>query len=522
MAAKIFINYRRGDDPGYTGRLFDWLQDVFDRQQLFIDVDNIAPGLDFVHELDERVGECDVMLAVIGKGWIDARDATGIRRLDDPSDFVRIEIESALSQGKRVIPVLVGDAQMPRADELPEALRPLVRRNAVRLTHERFSADIQGLVKALQQTLYDTGESRPASAIRLPREGREQPQAFATSQARTGMTPVKIAIASGSGLVLVALVAGAVAYVVAGKPPIAFPEPTHAPSQPSPQAAAPSAMPTQPSSQSTQTPQLPAEPSQPAQQSVRPSGPQIQTVEPQSGAQASAATEGALIDLATVRKMLPQDIPINPDMLRLVQTDPFFANAPAVRVASYSAFTKGIKNDFTKTTDFKLRPIGRGLAEYEQSEKYGHSESQETGIMAANGLISLSVRFINKSQGKVQSTFTGQLTQLDKLTGSSLLAAVGNQFSFRNVHTFSSSTGDLTYEETCRVSERRTASEFWHALTGGAFVITCQGQSNRQNETPKLIHWIFLVELGFMMPGYKLGLDEKDYHTVLTDVTLAP
>jgi hypothetical protein len=115
-----------------------------------LDVDNIAPGLNFVSELNERVAECDVLLAVIGKGWIDARDAAGNRRLDDPDDFVRIEIASALNQGKRVIPVLVGEAHMPRPDQLPEAIRPLASRNAVRLTHERFGADIQGLIGALQ------------------------------------------------------------------------------------------------------------------------------------------------------------------------------------------------------------------------------------------------------------------------------------------------------------------------------------------------------------------------------------
>jgi hypothetical protein len=155
MAGKIFINYRRGDDPGFTGRLFDRLSDAFEPQQLFMDVDNIAPGFDFVRVLEERVAECDVMLAVIGKGWIDARDAAGVRRLDDPKDFVRIEIVSALSQGKRVIPVLVGETRLPRAEELPDVLRPLVRRNAVRLTHERFSADMNGFVKALRQDFAD-------------------------------------------------------------------------------------------------------------------------------------------------------------------------------------------------------------------------------------------------------------------------------------------------------------------------------------------------------------------------------
>ena len=172
MTGKIFINYRRGDDPQAAGRLFDRLQDIFEPQQLFLDVDNIAPGLDFMRVLDERVAECDVVLAVIGKGWIDARDAAGARRLDDPDDFVRIEITSALNQGKRVIPVLIGDTPMPHQEQLPEALRPLARRNAVRLTHERFRADTQGLVKALEQALAEIEEAR-----------REQAQAEAERQA---------------------------------------------------------------------------------------------------------------------------------------------------------------------------------------------------------------------------------------------------------------------------------------------------------------------------------------------------
>ncbi|MGC2122269.1 MAG: TIR domain-containing protein [Xanthobacteraceae bacterium] len=187
MTGKIFINYRRGDDPGHTGRLFDRLQDVFDPGQLFLDVDNIAPGLDFVRVLDERVAECDVVLAVIGKGWIDARDPAGARRLDDPDDFVRIEIVSALGQDKRVIPVLVGEAQMPRPDELPDALKPLARRNAVRLTHERFRADVQGLIKALQQALAEIDESRQrqAEAEAAQRAEAERLQQEAAAARRT-------------------------------------------------------------------------------------------------------------------------------------------------------------------------------------------------------------------------------------------------------------------------------------------------------------------------------------------------
>jgi TIR domain len=92
---------------------------------VFIDIDGIEPGVDFVRVLEEQVAQCDVLLAVIGKSWTDARDETNARRLDNPADFVRIEITSALSQEKRVIPVLVGDARMPRSDELPDVLKPL-------------------------------------------------------------------------------------------------------------------------------------------------------------------------------------------------------------------------------------------------------------------------------------------------------------------------------------------------------------------------------------------------------------
>jgi hypothetical protein len=165
MAGKIFINYRRGDDPGNTGRLFDRLQEVFSRDRLFMDVESIEPGLDFVQALQEQVAQCDVLFSVIGKGWLDARDETGARRFDNPADFVRIEIEAALAQGKRVIPVLVGEARMPRADELPDAMKPLARRNAVRLTHERFRADTQGLDRRASARAR-TGRKRPSGGGR--------------------------------------------------------------------------------------------------------------------------------------------------------------------------------------------------------------------------------------------------------------------------------------------------------------------------------------------------------------------
>jgi hypothetical protein len=169
MAGKIFINYRRGDEPGFAQALLGRLEQAFPADRLFIDVDSIPPGEDFVQVIESQIALCDVLLAMIGKSWVHVKDERGRRRLDDPNDFVRIEIESALRQGKRVIPVLVHYAQMPRADELPEAIRPLATRNAVRLTHERFRADVQGLVKALERALDETD---------VPRLRRERDEAL--------------------------------------------------------------------------------------------------------------------------------------------------------------------------------------------------------------------------------------------------------------------------------------------------------------------------------------------------------
>src|SRR5436309_2358022 len=146
MTGRIFINYRRGDEPGFALALYGRLEQAFSTDQLFLDVDNIPAGQDFVLVLNEQVAKCDVLLALIGRTWLSATDETGKRRLDSPDDFVRIEIESAMRLGKRVIPVLLNKAEMPRAMELPEPLRPFARRNAVRLAQERFKSDVQGLI----------------------------------------------------------------------------------------------------------------------------------------------------------------------------------------------------------------------------------------------------------------------------------------------------------------------------------------------------------------------------------------
>jgi hypothetical protein len=119
MAGKIFINYRRDDSISTAGRLHDRLAQTFGRKNLFMDVDHIPAGVDFVDYLPNQVAACDVFLAVIGPNWLDAKDDDGRRRFDNPDDFVMIEIAAALARNIRVIPVLVDGARTPKAANLP-------------------------------------------------------------------------------------------------------------------------------------------------------------------------------------------------------------------------------------------------------------------------------------------------------------------------------------------------------------------------------------------------------------------
>ena len=141
MAGKIFINYRRDDSIGMAGRLHDRLAQTFGHGNLFIDVDNIPVGVDFVAHLNSQVAGCNVLLVVIGPNWLNAKDESGRRRLDDPDDFVAIEIAAALTRDIRVIPVLVDGARMPKASELPDSLKPLARRQAAEVRHAHFGQD---------------------------------------------------------------------------------------------------------------------------------------------------------------------------------------------------------------------------------------------------------------------------------------------------------------------------------------------------------------------------------------------
>ncbi len=151
----IFISYRRNDSEGEAGRLFDDLVEQFGEHSVFMDVAVVGVGRDFRKAIDESVATCGVLLAIIGPGWLDAKNETGGRRLDDPGDFVRLETASALRRDVPVIPVLVHGAKMPRADHLPDDLKDLAYRNCVELTHVRWKSDVKILVRALRTLLGD-------------------------------------------------------------------------------------------------------------------------------------------------------------------------------------------------------------------------------------------------------------------------------------------------------------------------------------------------------------------------------
>jgi hypothetical protein len=164
----IFISYRRNDSEGEAGRLFDDLVGHFGEDSVFMDVSAIEAGRDFRKAIDESVATCGVLLAIIGNNWVDSKNDAGLRRLDDPADFVRLETAAALRRDIPVIPVLIRGAKMPRPEQLPDDLKDLAYRNGVELTHARWGSDIQLLIKALDTVL---GPLRRAGTTESPPSG---------------------------------------------------------------------------------------------------------------------------------------------------------------------------------------------------------------------------------------------------------------------------------------------------------------------------------------------------------------
>lgn len=147
---RVFISYRREETDAWAGWLYDRLTEHF---EVFRDADTIKPGEDFVEAINVAVRSCDVLLVLIGNRWLTISDAKRKRRINNAQDFVRLEIEVALTHNVRVIPILVEGARMPRADDLPTSLARLASRQALEFSTSRFKYDLSQLLKALDDTL---------------------------------------------------------------------------------------------------------------------------------------------------------------------------------------------------------------------------------------------------------------------------------------------------------------------------------------------------------------------------------
>jgi len=157
---QIFISYRRDDSSGYAHALADALSRRFGRENVYLDVTGVPAGSDFPSELRRQLTQTNILLALIGRRWLDARSEDGRRRIDDSDDFVRQEIEAALKGQALVIPVTLQGTNVPQAKALPKVLRPLAQRQAFALHDDRWEADVQLLTSRVERLL---GSAAPAA-----------------------------------------------------------------------------------------------------------------------------------------------------------------------------------------------------------------------------------------------------------------------------------------------------------------------------------------------------------------------
>lgn len=171
--SRIFISYRRSDAASEAGRIYDYLESHLGKEALFKDVDAIDAGDDFRKRLNEAVGRCQILLAIIGTNWLQVTDEAGKRRLDNPADWVRLEIETALNRNVRVIPLLLDGVQMPAERDLPKTLQPLAYRNAARVRNDPdFRHDMDRILGVIQRQLDEVSPTVVPSAEALPSESQ--------------------------------------------------------------------------------------------------------------------------------------------------------------------------------------------------------------------------------------------------------------------------------------------------------------------------------------------------------------
>ena len=217
----IFISYRRDDSSGHAGRLFDKLSESFGADQIFMDIDTIDPGLDFIEVIDRALASSKVVIALIGRRWTTATDAAGRRRLDSEQDFVRMEVARSLESGIRVIPVLVQGATMPSPSELPPDLQLLTRRHAIELSDVRWKYDVGRLTKAIEESLGRPGATTSDESSRSGERTSDTSDTAETSEERekrekreknglAGLRGIPLAVAA---VLLVALI-GVTAFLL--------------------------------------------------------------------------------------------------------------------------------------------------------------------------------------------------------------------------------------------------------------------------------------------------------------------
>jgi hypothetical protein len=149
----IFISYRVSDTAGETGRLVDSLKQYFSEDQIFIDIEKIEPGVDFTVAIAKSLESCDVLLAIIGPNWQGLNHSTNTSRINNTDDWVRLEISTALQRNIRVVPVLVDGAELPAAEQLPDDLQPLLKRQAYEISNKRWKYDTDELIKFLVRSI---------------------------------------------------------------------------------------------------------------------------------------------------------------------------------------------------------------------------------------------------------------------------------------------------------------------------------------------------------------------------------
>src|SRR6478609_4648925 len=147
--SKIFINYRREDTSGYSGRIFDSLSNEFGEDNIFIDVTKINTGTDYTVVITQALDKCNYFLILIGNTWLSCKDNSGNRRIDNPDDFVRKEISLAITKKIKIIPVLLEETSMPLAKEVPAGIQEMCKWQAIEIADSRWKYDTDKLIKSI-------------------------------------------------------------------------------------------------------------------------------------------------------------------------------------------------------------------------------------------------------------------------------------------------------------------------------------------------------------------------------------